>query len=143
MSRHLSRRRAEGCQPPEDRRAGSVSDRRKAPVAYAPGSPVCFSMRLSMSVRAAFLAFLLSSSAVCWAAEPSSPKGEAELHTLKGTVVKGSLESITDKEIVINEKSTRVATPLAQVLKIDFPEAKSVKATDKYADVELTDGSLF
>jgi hypothetical protein len=96
-----------------------------------------------MSVRAAFLALLLTTSAVCWAAEPSSPKGDAELHTLKGDVVKGSLESITDKEIVINQKSTRVATPLAQVLKIDFPDAKAVKATDKYADVELTDGSLF
>ncbi|HEY7426489.1 MAG TPA: NPCBM/NEW2 domain-containing protein [Gemmataceae bacterium] len=96
-----------------------------------------------MSVRAAFLALLLSASAVCWADEPSSPKGEAELHTLKGDVVKGSLESITDKEIVINQKSTRVATPLAQVLKIDFPDAKVVKVADKYADVELTDGSLF
>jgi hypothetical protein len=96
-----------------------------------------------MRVRAVFLALLLSASVVWCADEPSGPKGEAELHTLKGGIVKGSLESITDKEIVFTRNSTRIATPLAQVLKIDFPDAKAVKTVEPYADVELTDGSLF
>ncbi len=96
-----------------------------------------------MYLRAAFLALLLNASAVWCADEPSSPQGEAELHTLKGAVVKGSLENITDKEIVLNQNSTRVVTPLAQVLKIDFPAAKAVKIAEPYADVELIDGSLF
>jgi hypothetical protein len=84
-----------------------------------------------MRVRAALLALFLCASAG-WC---------AELHTLKGNVVKGDLQSITDKEIVIAQGATRVATPLADVLKIDFP-ATLVKLPEKYADVELIDGSL-
>ena len=85
-----------------------------------------------MRFRAALLALSLYASAG-WC---------AELHTLKGEVVKGELESITDKEIVLTDGGKRVATPLAQVLKIDFPAAP-VKLDGKYADIELIDGSLF
>jgi len=50
-----------------------------------------------MRVRAALLALFLCASA-SWC---------AELHTLKGDVVKGELESITDKEIVLKQGSNR------------------------------------
>ena len=86
-----------------------------------------------MRVRAALLAlFLFASAGWC-----------AELHTLKGDIVKGDLESITDKEIVLTDGTKRAATPLSQVLKIDFPPAAPVKLDGKYADIELIDGSRF
>jgi len=88
-----------------------------------------------MPVRAALLAlFLCVSTGWC-----------AELHTLKGDIVKGELDSITNTEIVLTEGAKRVATPLAQVLKIDFtnPAVPPVKLPEQYSDVELTDGSLF
>jgi hypothetical protein len=86
-----------------------------------------------MRVRAALLALLLIVSAA-----PS-----AELSTLKGDVIKGELESITDKEIVLTDGSKRIATPLADVLKLDFPAITAARIDgNKYADVELTDGSL-
>jgi hypothetical protein len=84
-----------------------------------------------MRIRAALLAlFLYASAGWC-----------AELHTLKGDLVKGNLESITDKEIVLTQGTMRVVTPLAQVLKIDFTPTMA-KLPEKYADVELIDGSL-
>ena len=96
-----------------------------------------------MRVRAALLALLLSTPVFLFAAEPApAPKGEAVLHTLKGDVIRGTVENITDKDIILNRNSARVSTPLAQVLKIDFPAATVAKITEKYADVELTDGSL-
>ena len=86
-----------------------------------------------MRVRAALLALLVG-----FAAAPA-----AELHTLKGDVLKGELESITDKEIVLTDGGKRIATPLADVLKLEFPAVTPAKIEgSKYADVELTDGSL-
>jgi hypothetical protein len=93
-----------------------------------------------MSLRAAFLALLLSVAAV-WSAEPLSSKTVAELHTLKGEVQKGQLESITDKEIVLKQDGKSLTTPLAEVLKVDFPAVAPVKLEGNYSDVELTDGS--
>ncbi|HWG44603.1 MAG TPA: NPCBM/NEW2 domain-containing protein [Gemmataceae bacterium] len=84
-----------------------------------------------MRVRAALLALFLCTS-ISWG---------AKLQTLKGDVLEGNIESITDKEIVLSQGAKRVTTPLAQVLKIDFTPAP-VKLPEKYADVELTDGSL-
>lgn len=95
-----------------------------------------------MRVRASLLALFLSASSLLLAAEADAPKGEAVLHTLKGDSIKGTVENITDKEIVLNRNSMRVSTPLAQVLKIDFPTAAVAKTSEKYADVELNDGSL-
>jgi hypothetical protein len=74
----------------------------------------------------------------------AAPAWCAELHTLKGDIVKGELESITDKEIVLTEGTRRVVTPLAQVLRIDFAApAAPAKPPEQYSDVELTDGSVF
>jgi hypothetical protein len=67
---------------------------------------------------------------------------EFQLHTLKGDVIKGDVESITDKEIVLSQNGTRVTTPLAQILKLDFPPGPEIKLAGKYAIVELTDSSL-
>jgi hypothetical protein len=66
----------------------------------------------------------------------------AELHTLKGDVIKGDIESLSDKEIVILRDGSRVATPLPQVLKVDFPDVQPARLEEKYIDVELVDGTL-
>ncbi|MGH7223512.1 MAG: NPCBM/NEW2 domain-containing protein, partial [Gemmataceae bacterium] len=94
-----------------------------------------------MRVRAAILApclFALSA----WCAEPTPAKHTAELHTLKGDVLKGDLANITDKEIVLKVGGKSVATPLPEILKLDFPAVTAVKQLEgKYSDIELTDGS--
>jgi hypothetical protein len=85
------------------------------------------------------LLFFVGAEVLC--AEPAPPKGNAELHTLKGDVLKGDLESITDKEIVLKEGGKTTTTPLADVLKLDFPAVTPIKLEGRYSDVELTDGS--
>jgi hypothetical protein len=89
-----------------------------------------------MSIRVAFLALLSFAGATGWCAANG-----AELHTLKGDVLKGELENITDKEIVLKQNGKSSATPLAEVLKLEFPQPSPVKLEGKYSDVELTDGS--
>ncbi len=93
-----------------------------------------------MRVRVPFLALLFSVS-IAWSAEPAPAKSIAELHTLKGEIVKGELDNITDKEIVLKQDGKSTATPLPQVLKLDFPAVNPVKLEGHYSDVELTDGS--
>lgn len=92
-----------------------------------------------MRVRAAFLALFSLACAAGWCAEPS--KNSAQLHTLKGEILKGELENVTDKEIVLKQDGKSLATPLAEVLRIDFPAVAPVKLEGKYSDVELVDGS--
>jgi hypothetical protein len=79
-----------------------------------------------------FLALLLCASAG-WG---------ADLRTLKDEVVKGDLVSITDKEIVLDQGGKKVATPVDQVLKLEFAPAGRLPPDTKFADVELTDGTL-
>jgi hypothetical protein len=85
-----------------------------------------------MPIRAASLALLLIPLAVC----------AAELKTLKGEKVAGDVVRITGKEIVLSQGGKEVATPVAQVLHLDFPTNAKVKLDEKFTDVELTDGTL-
>src|SRR4051812_28854494 len=65
----------------------------------------------------------------------------AELRTLKGESLSGEVVSVNEKEVVLTRGGDRVATPLAQVLQLDFgPPGKA--PAGPYTDVELTDGSL-
>ena len=93
-----------------------------------------------MRVRAAFLALCIFT-LTAWCADPTPAKNTAELHTLKGDVLKGELANITDKEIVLKVGGKAVTTPLPEILKLDFPAIAPVKLEGKYSDVELTDGS--
>jgi hypothetical protein len=89
-----------------------------------------------MSVRAAVPTFLFLACIAGWHATNA-----AELHTLKGDVLKGELENITDKEIVLKQNGKASVIPLTEVLKLDFPAVTPVKLEGKYSAVELTDGS--
>jgi hypothetical protein len=93
-----------------------------------------------MRLHFAFVAFFCALSGLC--ADPASSKMSAELHTLKGEVLKGDLESISDKEIVLKSSGKSLATPLADVLRLDFPSVAQNKPEGRYSVIELTDGSL-
>ncbi len=96
-----------------------------------------------MSVRL-FVAVLCLTAVAAWSAEPVPAKRNLpELHTLKGTILKGELVQVTEKGIGLKQNGRTLLTPLDQVLKLDFPAVAPIKPEGKYADVELTDGSRF
>jgi hypothetical protein len=66
----------------------------------------------------------------------------AELRTLKGDAVKGEVKSITEKEVVFTAGGKDVTTPVEQLLQIDYGQPAKLPAGEKWADVELTDGTL-
>jgi hypothetical protein len=66
----------------------------------------------------------------------------AELHTLSGKTVSGELVRISAKEIVLRTSSGEVATPVAEILQIDVQRPSPLPSSLKYADVELTDGTV-
>jgi hypothetical protein len=66
----------------------------------------------------------------------------AELRTLSGKQVSGSLTQITDKEVVLQGEAGPVATPMSEVLLLDVQPSTSLPNGLKYAAVELTDGSM-
>jgi hypothetical protein len=66
----------------------------------------------------------------------------ADLRTLKGEVRKGEVKSITEKEVVLTADGKDVTIPVEEVLQIDYAPLGKLPAGDKWADVELTDGTL-
>src|SRR5207249_4784094 len=68
------------------------------------------------------------------AAEPEA----VEVRTLTGQTIKGNLESLNDKELVIGGNGP---VAVAQIVDLVF-SANQPQANDKYIDVELSDGSL-
>jgi hypothetical protein len=66
----------------------------------------------------------------------------AELHTLTGKTISGDLVQTSEKEVVLSTSSGRVATPVSEILQIDFLRDAGLPAGAKYTDVELIDGSL-
>jgi hypothetical protein len=67
-------------------------------------------------------------------AEPEA----VEVRTLTGQTIKGNLESASDKELVISGNGP---VAVAQIVDLVF-SANQPQASDKYIDVELSDGSL-
>src|SRR5262245_6667413 len=61
-----------------------------------------------------------------------------EVRTLTGQTIKGNLESINEKELVVSGSGP---VAVAQIVDLVF-SANQPLANDKYLDVELTDGSL-
>src|SRR5437899_709404 len=65
-----------------------------------------------------------------------------ELRALGGKSVTGKLQSVTDKEIVLETKEGAVATPLSQALVLDIRKAKGIAPGARYIDVRLIDDSV-
>jgi hypothetical protein len=61
-----------------------------------------------------------------------------EVRTLTGQTIKGNLESVNEKELVVSGSGP---IAVAQIVDLVF-SANQPLGTDKYLDVELTDGSL-
>jgi len=74
-------------------------------------------------------------------AVPAAPA--AELKTLKGNTLKGDLVSLSEKAVVLQVDGKPVSTPIDQVLLLTLKDKEdNLPADTKYAEVELTDGSL-
>ncbi|MSU76987.1 MAG: hypothetical protein EXS16_02715 [Gemmataceae bacterium] len=65
-----------------------------------------------------------------------------DVKTLTGKTISGTIEKITDSEIVVKTPTAPVSTPLAQVLDIHFRTANAKPTVDKYIEVQLADESL-
>lgn len=65
-----------------------------------------------------------------------------ELKALGGKSVSGTLQKITDREVVLDTKDGPVATPFAQVLALDIRKAKGIAPGARYTDVRLLDDSI-
>jgi hypothetical protein len=62
--------------------------------------------------------------------------------TKKNEVLKGDVVSVTEKEVVLQQGDKKVATPIKEVVKIDFQEIGKPPSNATYAAVELTDGTV-
>src|SRR6266849_4301773 len=71
-------------------------------------------------------------------AAPAAEPEAVEVRTLTGQTIKGNLESVNEKELVIAGNGP---VAVAQIVDLVF-SANQPQANDKYLDVELTDGSL-
>ncbi len=85
-----------------------------------------------MPMRVACLALLLGALAA----------SAAELHTLKNEKITGEVVRVSGTEIVLSAGGKEIATPTTAILRLDFPDNTRIKPDDKFADVELTDGTL-
>ena len=72
------------------------------------------------------------------AGAPGAEPEAVEVRTLSGQTIKGNLESVNEKELVISGNGP---VAVAQIVDLVF-SANQPRAHDKYLDVELTDGSL-
>jgi hypothetical protein len=71
------------------------------------------------------------------------PAWADELKTLTGKNVTGTLEKITDGEIVLKTAAgTSAATPLSQVLDVSLRPGRNPPFTDKFIEVQLFDDSI-
>ena len=65
-----------------------------------------------------------------------------ELHTMAGKTITGDMVSISDKEIVFRGSAGQIATPMKDVLLVEFQHDGAAPNPGKITDVELTDGTL-
>jgi hypothetical protein len=68
--------------------------------------------------------------------------GGADLRTLKNETFKGDIVGATDKEIVFSTGGEKVTLPITQIHSININPEGKIEPGTKYADLELTDGSL-
>ncbi|MBI1829822.1 MAG: NPCBM/NEW2 domain-containing protein [Planctomycetes bacterium] len=72
----------------------------------------------------------------------ASPSWADEVKTITGKSLNGSLEKITDAEIVLNVGGKSVSTPMPQVLDVELRPARSAPSAAKYSEVHLLDESI-
>ena len=68
----------------------------------------------------------------------AAPALADDLKTLSGKTNSGTLEKITDTDIVVSGSST----PINQALELILRQGRSVPTAEKYIDVQLTDDSV-
>lgn len=72
-----------------------------------------------------------------------APLGSAELRTLKGQVIQGKLDALSDKELSFTDKdSKQVKLLIPEVLQLDLAPIGRLPSESKIIDVELIDGTL-
>lgn len=86
-----------------------------------------------MPVFRSLFVFLVCSS-VCLA--------QQELRTLSGKSIKGTVLSISNKEVVVKEGEKEIKTPLSEVLAIDFRTAGKPSPDAKFTLLRLLDDSI-
>ncbi len=64
-----------------------------------------------------------------------------EITLLKGGAIKGDILSVTDSEVTYEEGGVKKSKAIKDVLKVEYREVGKPGAEDKYALVELTDGT--
>ncbi len=65
-----------------------------------------------------------------------------EIRTLTGKTITGSVEKITDKEILLKTPAGPVTTSMAQVLELSLRAGRSQPTEPQYIEVQLLDDSL-
>ena len=65
-----------------------------------------------------------------------------DVKTLTGKTITGTIEKITDSEVIVKTATAPVSTPLTQILDIQFRPANTKTSAEKYIEVQLADESL-
>ena len=72
----------------------------------------------------------------------AAPAWADDLKTLAGKTLNGTLDKISDSEIVLKTATGPVSTPLAQVLELTLRVSKTIPAPANYSEVVLADESV-
>ncbi len=70
------------------------------------------------------------------------PVAADDVKTLTGKMIAGTVELISDTEVVVKTSADKVSTPLTQILDIRFRTANAKPTAEKYIEVQLADESL-
>lgn len=104
--------------------------------------PGCLRSRSQWGAAPPGFAVMARIVALCLSLISIVPLFGAELRTLAGKTLQGTLSEFTDKAVVLKTSAGNSTVPFAEVLQLELQKPAAAPTGVTFSDVELTDGTL-